>query len=288
MLLLPNIDPLVDPGEAVEAIRRGYLAEAKFLPRQALTVGDVWFAPMVAHMGGKIAVKLVGIYPRARPTVKAVVMVIDPERGSPLALINGTQLTGWRTAAASAMAARAMGAEPRTVGIIGAGLQAEYHLRVFKALYPSASFKVYDIEPTRAAQLAAKYGAVSVTHAEALGSDLVIAATTSKSPVVLGASLKAGAVVISIGAPRPVRELDDEVKRRAGCMLVDNPHAAEESDDVAPNCVYMGDFLRGARCDFGEIKVYKSVGNPLFDAAMALYVVEKAQRAGLGVEVAWD
>ena len=45
-MLLPNIDPLVDPGEAVEAIRRGYLTEAKFLPRQALTVGDVWFAPM--------------------------------------------------------------------------------------------------------------------------------------------------------------------------------------------------------------------------------------------------
>jgi|GEM_PF-3965165 len=202
MLLLPNIDPLVDPGEAVEAIRRGYLTEAKFLPRQALTVGDVWFAPMVAHMGGKIAVKLVGIYPRARPTVKAVVMVIDPERGSPLALINGTQLTGWRTAAASAVAARAMGAEPETIGIIGAGLQAEYHLRVFKALYPSASFKVYDIEPTRAAQLAAKYGAVSVTHAEALGSDLVIAATTSKSPVVLGATLKAGALWTTPMPPR--------------------------------------------------------------------------------------
>jgi len=287
-LLLPNIDPLVDPGEAVEAIRRGYLAEAKFLPRQALTVGDVWFAPMVAHMGGKIAVKLVGIYPRARPTVKAVVMVIDPERGSPLALINGTQLTGWRTAAASAVAARAMGAEPKTIGIIGAGLQAEYHLRVFKALYPSAGFTIYNRSEARAHGLATKYGASTASRETVLKSDLIIAATSATSPVVSGQEVRAGAVVISIGAPRPVRELDDEVKRRAGCMLVDNPYAAEESDDVAPKWVYMGDFLRGVQCDFGEIKVYKSVGNPLFDAAMALYVVEKAQRTELGVEVAWD
>jgi len=288
VLLLPNIDPLADPGEAVEAIKRGYLAEAKFLPRQALTVGDVWFAPMVAHMGGKIAVKLVGIYPRARPTVKAVVMVIDPERGSPLALINGTQLTGWRTAAASAVAARAMGAEPKTIGIVGAGLQAEYHLRVFKALYPGADFLVYNRSEARARELAAKYGAITASRETVLKGDLIIAATSATTPVVLGQEVRAGAVVISIGAPRPVRELDDEVKRRAGCMLVDNPHAAEESDDVAPKWVYMGDFLRGARCDFGEVKVYKSVGNPLFDVAMALYVVEKAQRTGFGVEVIWD
>jgi alanine dehydrogenase len=122
--------------------------------------------------------------------------------------------------------------------------------------------------------------------AEALGSDLVISATTSRSPVVRG--VRSGAAVLSIGAPRPVRELDDEVKRRAGCMLVDNPHAAEESDDVGDRWVYIGDYLRGAECRFGEVKVYKSVGNPLFDVSMAHYVLERAKKLGAGVEVLWD
>jgi alanine dehydrogenase len=287
VLLLPNIDTLVDPAEAVEAIKKAYFADAVFLPRQALTVGETWFAPMVGYMAeAGIAVKLVGIYPKGVPRVKAVVLVFDPERGTPLALINGTQLTGWRTAAASAVAAKAMGAEPKEVGITGAGLQGEYHLRVFRSLYPNARFKIFDVAEERAREVARRHGAVAVSLAEALGSDLVISATTSRSPFVKG--VRSGAVVISVGAPRPVRELDDEVKRRAGCMLVDNPHAAEESDDVGDRWVYIGDYLRGAECRFGEVKVYKSVGNPLFDVSMAHYVLERAKKHGAGVEVLWD
>jgi alanine dehydrogenase len=287
VLLLPNIDPLVDPAEAVEAIKKAYFADAVFLPRQALTVGETWFAPMVGYMAeAGIAVKLVGIYPKGVPRVKAVVLVFDPERGTPLALINGTQLTGWRTAAASAVAAKAMGAEPKEVGVVGAGLQAEYHLRVFKALYPNAQFKVFDVAEERARDVARRYGATAATIGEVLQSDLVISVTTSRTPVVKG--VKDGAAVLSIGAPRPVRELDDEVKRRAGCMLVDNPHAAEESDDVGDRWVYIGDYLRGAECRFGEVKVYKSVGNPLFDVSMAHYVLERAKKLGAGVEVLWD
>ena len=287
VLLLPNIDPLVDPAEAVEAIKKAYFADAVFLPRQALTVGETWFASMVGYTAeAGIAVKLVGIYPKGVPRVKAVVLVFDPERGTPLALINGTQLTGWRTAAASAVAAKAIGAEPKEVGIIGAGLQAEYHLRVFKSLYPNARFKIFNVAEERAREVARRHGAVAASLAETLGSDLVISTTASRSPVVKG--VRSGAVVISVGAPRPVRELDDEVKRRAGCMLVDNPHAAEESDDVGDRWVYIGDYLRGAECRFGEVKVYKSVGNPLFDVSMAHYVLERAKKLGAGVEVLWD
>lgn len=287
VLLLPNIDPLVDPAEAVEAIKKAYFADAVFLPRQALTVGETWFASMVGYTAeAGIAVKLVGIYPKGVPRVKAVVLVFDPERGTPLALINGTQLTGWRTAAASAVAAKAIGAEPKEVGIIGAGLQAEYHLRVFKSLYPNARFKIFNVAEERAREVARRHGAVAASLAETLGSDLVISTTASRSPVVKG--VRSGAVVISVGAPRPVRELDDEVKRRAGCMLVDNPHAAEESDDVGDRWVYIGDYLRGAECRFGEVKVYKSVGNPLFDVSMAHYVLERAKKLGVGVEVLWD
>jgi alanine dehydrogenase len=121
-----------------------------------------------------------------------------------------------------------------------------------------------------------------------LKSDLLIVATTSTVPIVKGAELRKGAVVISIGAPRPVREIDEDVKKMAGCMLVDNPHAAEETDDVGPTWVYVGDYLKGARCSFGEVRVYKSVGNPLFDVAFANYVLEKAKKLGVGVEVRWD
>ncbi|MFN7106523.1 MAG: ornithine cyclodeaminase family protein, partial [Pyrobaculum sp.] len=241
------------------------------------------------HMEGVgIAVKLVGIYPKARPSVKAVVMVFHPDLGTPIALINGTQLTAWRTAAASGVAARALGARPKTIGLAGAGLQGEYHLKIFKSLYPEAEFKIFDMAGERAREVAARHNARFVPLSEVLKCDLVITATTSRTPVALGRELRSGAVVVSIGAPRPVRELDEETRQRAGCMLVDNPHAREESDDVAESWVYMGDFLKGVPCGFGEVKVYKSVGNPLFDVAMAGYVLEKAKKMGVGVEVVWE
>ncbi|MEZ0320022.1 MAG: ornithine cyclodeaminase family protein [Pyrobaculum sp.] len=289
MLLLPSIDRLVDPVEAVKAIEKAYFAKSQFLPRQSITIGDTWFAPMVGYMEeAGLAVKLVGIYPKARPTVKALVAVIDHENGVPKALINGTQLTAWRTAAASGVAALAMKTSPSVVGVVGAGTQAEYHVRVFKALFPGARFKIFDVVKERAEELAKRHGAEATSLEEVQLSDLVIAATTSKTPVVSGARLRRGAAVISIGAPRPVRELDDETKKRAGCMLVDNPHAREETDDVGDVWTYVGDFLKGASCQFGEVKVYKSVGNPLFDVAMAGYVLKKAREVGAGVEVVWE
>lgn len=289
MLLLPNIDPVVDPKEAVEAIRNSFFAEATFLPRKALIVGETWFAPMVAYMKeAGIAVKLVGIYPRAEPKVKALVLTFDPATGRPKALINGTQLTAWRTAAASGVAVLAMRVQPSTVGIIGAGLQGEYHLRVLKALYPGAHFKIYSRTAEKAKSLAAKYGVSVASLGETLQSDLVVAATNSAEPVVKGAALRRGAAVVSVGAPRPVREIDDEAKSRAGVVLVDNPHAAEESDDVGPRWLYIGDYLKGAPWEPGELKIYKSVGSPLFDAAMAKYVMEKTIKLGLGLEIVWD
>ncbi|MEM0370070.1 MAG: ornithine cyclodeaminase family protein [Pyrobaculum sp.] len=288
MLLLPNIDFLIDVREAVDAIKSAYLSDYKFLPRQALTVGDVWFAPMVGHSQEVgFVVKLVGIYPRATPTVKAVVAVIDRETGAPKALINGTQLTAWRTAAASALAASAIQPSPRAIGLIGAGLQGEYHLKIFKTLYPSAEFKIYDVFKERAAALAEKYGAAAAELEEIYQTDLIIAATTSRQPVVKGSKLKKDTAVISIGAPRPVRELDDDVIKRGGCVLVDNPHAPEETEDVGDKWVYFGDFLKGSTCQFGELKVYKSVGNPIFDVAMAQYVLKRAERLGVGVEIQW-
>lgn len=288
MLLLPNVDPAVEPRELVDRIEAGYLAEALFLPRQALAEGGLWFAPMTALLRGRgLAVKLVGIFPGARPPVKALVVTVDPETGAPTALLNGTQLTGWRTAAASAVAARAMGASPASIGVLGAGVQARYHVLVFRALYPGAEVKVYTPSGS-AGRLAEELGVKAAASAgEVLSADLVIAATSSRSPVVHGGAVRDGAVVVSVGAPRPVRELDDGLKRDAGCMLADNPHAAEETDDLAQGWIYMGDFLRGSPCRFGRVKVYKSVGNPLFDAVAAYYVLERARRLGLGVEVAW-
>jgi len=286
MLFIPDVDRLVDPAALVEDIAAALRAGGRVLPRRALEFGGVWFAPMAAYVEGMgIGAKLVGIYPEARPSVRALAVLIDARSGEPLAVADGTRLTGWRTAAASALAAKLLGARADFVGVIGAGVQAEYHIRVFREVLKPSRIAVYS--RSRAAELASRLGVEVAGLEDVLRADVVVAATNSREPVVRGASLAPGSLVISVGAPRPVRELDDAVRARAKCAVVDSPEAPEETDDVAGlELVPLGDLVSGrGLCRRGEIALYKSVGYAPFDVAAVYHVYRRARELGAGVQL---
>ncbi|MGC8583283.1 MAG: ornithine cyclodeaminase family protein [Thermoproteus sp.] len=286
MIFVPDVDRAVDAAALVEDIAAALRARKHVLPRRALEFGGVWFAPMAAYVEGMgIGAKLVGIYPGGRPPVRALAVLIDPHSGEPLALADATRLTGWRTAAASALAARLLGASVDVVGVVGAGVQAEYHIRVFREVFKPSRIVVYS--RSRAAELASRLGVEAAGIDEVLRADVVIAATDSREPVVRGASLRPGSLVVSVGAPRPVRELDDAVRARARCAVVDSPEAPEETDDVAGlELVLLEDLVSGrAACRKGEISLYKSVGYAPFDVAAIYHVYRRAREAGLGVQL---
>ncbi|MCE4599241.1 MAG: hypothetical protein F7C81_03485, partial [Desulfurococcales archaeon] len=116
-------------------------------------------------------------------------------------------------------------------------------------------------------------------------SDVIIAATTSREPVVEGKLLKSGAVVASIGAPKPVRELDQATLKRARCILVDTREgvlgeAGElESLERLPELLELKEALKGKTCDMGDVKVYKSVGTALFDLAIAIHLYKRTRKS---------
>jgi len=63
------------------------------------------------------------------PTIQGFIAVLDAERGCVLALMDSAEITARRTAATSALAARHLARrESRSIGMIGCGLQALYHL----------------------------------------------------------------------------------------------------------------------------------------------------------------
>ncbi|MEL9990437.1 MAG: ornithine cyclodeaminase family protein [Thermoproteus sp.] len=286
MLLLKDVDSLVDPAGLVEDIKAALTAPKKVLPRRALEHQGLWFAPMAAYVEGMgIGAKLVGIYPKARPPVKAISALIDVENGEVLAIADGTKLTGWRTAAASALAVRLLGARPDIIGVIGAGVQAEHHVRVFREVFKPSRILVYS--RSRAVEFAKRLGVETATLEEVHRADLVIAATNSKEPVVFGRLLRPGAAVVSVGAPKPVRELDEEVKRRARCAVADSPEAREETDDLSGLDVVLLEDLASGRgeCQRGEIALYKSVGYAPFDTAAVFHIYKRALSAGAGMKV---
>ncbi|MET1100945.1 MAG: ornithine cyclodeaminase family protein [Pyrodictiaceae archaeon] len=280
-----DVERLVDPAELVKDVEMVLKSDAHAPPRQALEHQGSWFGVMPAAGLGYYAVKLVGVYPsnprRGLPLVRGTLLLFDAGSGELLLEADAGPATGWRTAAATALALRLLGYQGGGVlGVIGAGVQADYHTRMIKLLYQPDNIIVYDIDHARARRFAEKHGGRTVgleeLHSE---SDLLVAATTSTSPVVKGALLRRGAYVASIGAPRPVRELDDEAKKRARCILVDTIEGARrETDDVegVEELVELRQVVRGEKaCSPGEIRVYKSVGTALLDLAIAIHLYRR-------------
>ncbi len=284
-----DVDRIVDPRGLVETIERILASDVLVPPRASSTYGDKWVGVMLAFSPNYFVSKIVGTFPgnpeRGLPYVRGLLALFDADTGDVLLVAPAEQPTGWRTAAASALALRVLGYRGGGVwGVIGAGVQAGYHLRVLSSLYKFDKLLVYDVVMKRAEALAEKYGGSVAESLEELlkESNVIVAATTSRTPVVKGKLLREGAFVVSIGAPKPVRELDEDVIRRARCVLVDTREGVfSESEDVPSwaKTVELQEAIRGeATCEPGEVRVYKSVGMAAFDLAVAVHLYERARQ----------
>jgi alanine dehydrogenase len=284
-----DVDRVVEPRELVEVVERTLASDILVPPRTSTTYKGNWVGVMLAFSPKYFASKIVGTFPenpgRGLPYVRGLLALFDASTGSTLLLAPAEQPTAWRTAAASALALRILGYRGGGVwGVIGAGVQARYHLRVLSSLYSFDKLLVYDVVRERAESLAKTYGGSTTESLEDLlrESTVVIAATTSRTPVVKGKLLREGAFIVSIGAPKPVRELDEETVKRAGCVLVDTREGVfTESDDVPAwaKTVELREAIRGeASCEPGEVRVYKSVGMAALDLAAAIHLYERVRQ----------
>jgi ornithine cyclodeaminase/alanine dehydrogenase-like protein (mu-crystallin family) len=236
---------------------------------------------------GVAAVKVVTVTPCNHgtdlPSHHAIMLAFDKQNGVPIAAIEATHLTEMRTAAASAAAARAMLSErPRHVAIIGSGVQARGHHKVFTAMFGPEKFTAWSPNAANLAAFCNETGTEISTSAEEAvrGADVVIAATSSTTPVINGAWVKQGAVVISVGAPMPqMRELDDALMNTQ--LFVDSTSAclAESGDVIQTGCEIAGEIgmlLSGElSCDPSRTRVFKSGGLAIEDAAAVAHVIER-------------
>jgi alanine dehydrogenase len=206
--------------------------------------------------------------------------------GSVRAIIEADLLTRIRTGAASGVAARCL-AKPdaRTAGIIGCGRQASLQLDAVRCAVPGLAVFAWCRKEDELRRFCAQTGAIpAVSAAELSACDIVIASTTSSTPVVEGRWLRDGALVIAIGGGgHGDRELDDEVMSRAGLITCDSLSSsrAEAADIWQPGnagticwgaVVELGDVLTGAhrgRQRDDEIIVFKSNGLGAWDLAIA-------------------
>lgn len=259
-----------------------------------------------ADLGLKVVSVNEGNAARGLPVVNAVVLVLDPDTGLPLALMDGTWLTALRTGAASGLATRLLAREDATiVALFGAGVQARTQLEAVRAVRPIREVRIVSRTAAAARRLAAELDGVTPRvmddAAEAVrGAHIVITATTSTAPVFPGAALEPGTHVNAIGAYTPeMRELDDDAVRSA-VLIVDSREAAlsEPGDIVIPIRsgaitpshirAELGEVAAGTRpgrTSADEITVFKSVGSAVQDVVVARLVLRAAESRGLGTLV---
>ena len=152
-------------------------------------------------LGIKIATVFPGANTRGLPAVQASYLLLDAVTGQPQAMLDGARLTVWRTAAASALAARYLARrDAAEMVILGAGALAPFLVRAHLAATPVKRVTVWNRNFDKAAAMAADLagcGADVVASDDLEGvvrqADLISCATLSQEPLVKGEWLKPGA-----------------------------------------------------------------------------------------------
>ena len=251
--------------------------------------------------GPLLGVKIVNVFPgnsaRGLPAVQGTYVLQSAETGETLAILDGTRLTLWRTAAASALAARYLARnDARALLLVGAGALAPFLARAHASQRPIATIAVWNHRPEGARKLAGSlaadgFAARAVENLQdAVGeADIVSCATLSQAPLISGAWLRPGQHIDLIGAYNMhMREVDDATLQRAR-IFVDTPAALSEGGDVAQGlasgAISRADVVadlpalvsgapgRGAA---EEITLFKSVGAAIEDLAAAMLVWSRA------------
>ena len=299
---LLNLDNLIDAlSDAFIEVSAG---RTSVPPRIAAFVPDHGLlAAMPGYVQGVLETKLVSVFPHNHdhglPSHQALIVLFDPNTGSPLALMDGTHITAMRTAAAAALATRVLArGDSRILAVIGAGVQGASHLDALRRVRDFSEVRVASRNPDNARVLAAATGTIPVASIEEAvrGADVVCCCTDAAEPVLAAAWLKSGAHVTSVGANPQGPELD-AATLRAGLLVVESRAAflpppagsAELQGMDSEAAVELGEVISGSRpgrTSASQVTVYKSMGHAAEDAVAAALVLRQAQLQGAGTEVA--
>jgi len=313
------IDEIIDYKYAIEVVEEAFknkeIYGVELPPRQEITLDapQRFYGSMAAYLHGYniIGVKLITYFfenPELYriPPLYAFVSIFDGIKGVPLAIVEGTKVTTYRTGAMGAVSSKYLAVKtPSVIGLIGAGIQGMMQLHMHLTLYPSVDrVLVYDALKDKAVSLINKFSeqydiefkSVDDANEVVSKSDILITATTSVKPVLDGKYLKKGVHIVSIGyINKDSRELDDNSMARASKIYVDSKDAYSSGDIRIPlekgvihkskvvgelSQVIVGRVI-GRESD-KEITIFKSVGTAILDAAMAYKIYLKAVEKGKG------
>jgi alanine dehydrogenase len=311
--------------DAIEAMKGAYAAlsggrahvplrsRLEVPPHEGLTLLMPAFVESSAN--DALGVKVVSLFPgnpeKGLAYIQAAVLVLEPDTGRALALLEGSSLTAIRTGAAGGAAADILARPDSTIlAVFGAGAQARTQLLAACTTRRIERVWIFDTNRAHAEALASELAGttpvpddlrVASTAGQAVkDADIICTATTSPTPVFADSDLKAGVHISAIGSYTPeMQEIPGETVARARVVVDSRSAALAETGDLikpieaglfTPERIHaeLGEIILGrkvGRQSAAEITFFKSVGVAVQDAVAADLAVRRAREMGLGQEV---
>jgi len=262
--------------------------------------------PRLQGLGLKV---LLGV-PAKRKVSSAyfLVLLLDSDDASLLAIISAGRLIHLRTGAASAVATKHLAKDGvGSVGILGAGVQGYAQLEAMATSIHLKEASIYDIDMRRSQAVAVKaksnlgVDTRAATQIEELyEKDVICTPTTALKPLIFGDKLREGVHINAIGSNAPNRqEIDytvllkskvftdktEQVLQEAGDLIIPISQGLYKADNIVGE---IADVITGkvkGRASNGDITLFKSVGIALEDVAVARTIYDLAVQKGVGQEI---
>jgi len=263
------------------------------------------------HMD-EAAVKLINVHKHniARhnlPTLIATIVLVSPETGEPLCIMDGNYVTGMRTGAVSGVASKLLARkDSRVLGIVGAGFQGPFHLEAVRHVLPIQEVLVYDLVPEKAGVLVDRAKSIGL-RGRVCGSveeiarecDVLVTLTPSEAPIVMNEWIREGTHLNCIGSyAAGKQEVDPAILKRATVVVDDWEQCSHAGEINVP--VSKGEFERGGvyaelpeiaagfkrgRIDERSITVFDSTGLAIQDVVTAWAAFREADKRSLGIAI---
>lgn len=312
---------LVDYPTAIRAVEGAFKTYARgravMPPKVYLPLpgnNDLRAMPAYLAHPSTCGLKWVNVHPnnpkKGLPSVMAVIVINDPKTGAPLAIMDGRLITKLRTAAAGAVAAKALAkAGSHRVGLAGCGAQAEGQLLALAEVFELTLVRVWGYLPGEAGRFCrrmrlklpgARWQPAETVKDCAKNADILVTVTPSHRPIVKQAWLSPGVHINAIGADGPGKqELDPEILRGARVYVDDYAqaiHGGELNVPVAKRQYNpkrlsgsMGEVLlkqKTGRQTDKQITVFDSTGLAIHDVALGFEAMQRALQRGIGRSLA--
>jgi ornithine cyclodeaminase len=261
-----------------------------------------------AMLDGTFGAKLISVFPAngsGAPSHQGLITLFDPEDGAPICILDAAEITGIRTASASAAATDVLARpDSNSLGILGTGEQAHRHAEAIAELRPLQRVLIWGRSAEKADALASELEgrlgleARSVpTPRAAAEADIVCTTTGANEPLLFGSDIREGTHLNLVGSSRagPV-EVDSELVRRSR-FFADHAEGvrsqgaefirAREEGVIRDEHLLgeIGEVMNGSiagRTSDTDITAYKSLGSIVQDLASGWYLYEQARRLGFG------